>query len=161
MSFGELFGGLVAVTALLSWMSRDQVIQKLWFVLLMEWASTNLAVDYLGFDRAMLVIPPINGVLATVVATIGLSHYRNRAGLAAAVGVFAIYGAVGVTHVAAYATLTVGTNLHYATLNGLFFLQNLILGGIGGWLAVRHRSAGRRQRARADNPRGQGVARGP
>lgn len=161
MMIGELFGALVILAGAVVWLSREPVLQKLWLVLLIEWASTNLAVDYMGFENAMLVIPSINGLLAICVAILGLSNWQRRAGVVAAVLVFALYAAVGVTHLAAFVTRTDGSNLHYATLNGLFSLQLLTLGGVGGWLAVRLWTSWRRQRLGADHPRSTGVAEGP
>ena len=57
MDASEAFGLAVMTMLACAWLSGDHVRQKLALLLLLAWASTNLAVNYLGFARAPLITP--------------------------------------------------------------------------------------------------------
>lgn len=134
MSPGVVFGLAVGCVLLLAWASGSHVLQKLALLLLMAWAGTNLAVAFLGFERAPLVIPSIDAVIAVLVATTGY-HAKSKAALF----VFRLYAVVGLIHIGAYVLHMLVTNTYYAALNSVFLVQLLIVGATSAWVAVHHR----------------------
>jgi len=114
----------VALTLVLAWAADNHVYQKLAMLLLFDWASTNVAVNYMGFERAPMVIPSLDAVTAILVAMVGFAS-----GSQTALVVFCLYGAVGLAHVVGFASYNQGTYTYYAILNVLFLLQLVTVGG--------------------------------
>ncbi len=148
MDLSTAFGLLCAVVVLLALASDWHVYQKLAMVLMVAWASTNIAVELMGFDKAPVIIPSMDAVFALVVATIG---YMNRSRIALVV--FSWYGVVGSVWVGAYLMHAQSGWWCYATLDVLFLAQLLTVGAASAWMALRHWTAGRHKRARAYRPR--------
>ncbi len=148
MDISTMFGLAVATTLLLAWLLGDHVQQKLAILLLFAWASTNLAVNYLGFGRAPLVVPSLDALVAILVALVG---YRNRS--IVALVVFAGYAIVGVVHVVAFAAHETATYDYYETLNILFALQLMTVGASSAWTSLRTRFPRGHQRSRSHSPR--------
>lgn len=142
------FGAGVGLTLLLSWWSRSHVMQKLALLLLAAWATSNVAVNLMGFDQAPMLIPSIDCAVALLVALVG---FRNRSVIALAV--FCLYVAVGLVHVVGFASYNQGTYTYYAILNVLFLLQLIIVGGSSARMAVRPRIYRRDKRLRLDPSR--------
>lgn len=130
MTASEYFALAVFATMLCAWWSGDHVRQKLALLLMLDWAATNLAVNYLGFERAPLVMPSLDAFVAILVVLVGYAH-KSRVSLV----VFGIYGLVGLAHVAAFIFRTQGTYNYYATLNAEFASQLIVVGGSGAWMA--------------------------
>ena len=149
MDAATIFGALVILTVGSAWLSGNQVLQKLSLVLLAAWASTNLAVEALGFVRAPLIVPSMDAVFAIIVATIG---YMNRSHIALVV--FLLYAAVGSVHVGAFILHSQSTYSYYATLNILFLAQLLTVGATGAWVGIRHWTDRSHQRFRSHPSRG-------
>jgi hypothetical protein len=143
-----LYGLAVAAMLACVWLSRSPVLQKTGLLLMYAWALSNLAVDWLGFERAPLLVPSLDAIIAILIAITG---YRSRSRLSLVV--FGIYAIIGSIHVWALLTQMQETYTYYATLNLLFLSQLLILGGSGAWLALRSRAAGGHQRLGPYHPR--------
>ena len=142
-NLGLVYGLVVGLVMLLALGSHEHVRQKLAILFLVDWISTNLAVDLMGFSRAPLLIPSLDAVVAILVATIG---YKNRSTIALVV--FLLYVIVGGVHVGAFILHAQETYAYYATLNMVFLAQLLAVGGSSAWLAIRRRPDRRRQRVR-------------
>lgn len=153
ISPGDIYGVLTVFAVLSAWASRNHVIQQVGLFLLCEWAFSNIGYALLGAHQAMLVIPSVNAVLATLCAIIG---FKNKSRLALVV--FILYGFVGVTHVLAFASRKDGTYAHYLALNVLFALQLLSVGGAGAWMAIRRWVPRRSERVGAHSPRRESLA---
>lgn len=149
MEVPALFGIAVCVMLLIVWVSCDHVRQKLGLLLLFAWASTNLAVNTLGFERAPLLVPSMDAAIAIFVAMLG---YTNRSRVAAVI--FGIYVVVGATHVAAFVFHAQGTYNYYATLNVAFASQLIILGASSARLAFHRWTVRSRERLRPHIARG-------
>ena len=146
---GAVYGLLVAATLLAAWASDSHVCQKLGLLLLFDWAATNLAVNYMGFEQAPLLVPTLDGIAAILVAMVGL-----RNGSRAALAVFCLYGLVGLVHVVGFASHNQGTYTYYAALNVLFLLQLITVGGTSAArITIRARVPGRDKRLRPDPAR--------
>lgn len=128
MDAPSIFGLAVCATLLLSWASDNHVSQKLGLLLLFAWAGSNLAVNMMGFNRAPLVIPSLDALVAILVAVVGYAH-KSKLALA----IFVIYALVGAVHVTALIMRAEMTYNYYAILNGAFALQLSILGASGAW----------------------------
>lgn len=122
MAYG--FATLLVLIAV--WASGEHVLQKLGLLLLVSWASSNVAQAVLGFDGAPYVTPAIDAVLATVVAMLGI---KNRSYIALAVVViFFIQAGV---HIVGFATNGNTSYAYYLSLNLLFLGQLAVVGGAG------------------------------
>lgn len=143
MDIGSMYGILVALVVGLTWLGRDHVTQKLGILLLTAWASTNIVVNYMGFEQAPLLNPSIDAVIAILVAALGYTH-RSRLALV----VFLLYVVVGATHVIAWANHDQETRAYYDVLGILFLAQLFAVGGVGGRLALVHWFASRDPRFR-------------
>ncbi len=143
MDIATMFGVAIVAVTLFAWSSDDHVRQKLALLLLFAWASTNIAVDFLGFGHAPLVIPSLDAVAAILVALVG---YVNRSALAAII--FAIYAMVGLTHITAFVFHAQGTYNYYASLNTLFACQLIILGASSAWMVFHRWTDWGRERSR-------------
>ncbi len=148
MPISALFGLIVAGSLLLAMLSNSHVLQKVGLLLLFAWAASNVAVDWLGFQRAPLLVPTIDAAVCLGIAGVG---FKNRSNVSLAI--VCLYVIVGVVHVMALALRMQETYTYYATLNLLFLAQLLILGGSGAWVAIRNRAAGRDQRPGFSTPR--------
>lgn len=142
-AYAITFGALVALVLILGLLADDHVRQKLSLVLLGAWVTTNMAVEYLGFQHAMLVIPYLDLAAAILVALIG---YLNRS--RPALIVFVLYGLVLFTHVAMFTLHEQGTFTHYTLTGYLFLAQLLTVGASSAWLAVHRWAARSRERLR-------------
>jgi len=126
--------GLIAFSATaLAWASGDHVRQKLGLLLQGVWATTAIAVTYMGFERAPALFPYVHTVAFLIVAWLG---FRNRSYVALVV--FVIYGSLAVTDLVAIILREQGTYTYYATVNVLFVAQLLTVGGSSAWLAIRN-----------------------
>lgn len=134
---------------LLGLSTSDHVQQKLGFMLMAAWAASNLAVNYMGFEGASLIIPSLDGAMAILVALVG---YKNRSMVALVV--FCIYAIVGVVHIVAFAAGEQAAYDYYASLNILFAAQLLMVGTASAWMALRARLPRRRKRFRPYRSRG-------
>lgn len=143
MSLSTAFGLVTAIVVLLSLASRSHVFQKIALLLLGAWATTNIAVELLGFVKAPLIVPSLDAVFAILVAAVG---YANRSRIA--LFVFLLYALVGCEHVVAFVLRVQSTYWYYATLDVLFLAQLLIVGAASGWMALRHRTDRSYQRLR-------------
>jgi hypothetical protein len=143
MDTSSMFGLAVIAVLLLAWSSDDHVRQKLALLLLFAWASTNIAVDFMGFGHAPLVIPSLDAVAAILVALVG---YTNRSALAAII--FILYAMVGLTHITAFVFHAQGTYNYYASLNVLFACQLIILGASSAWMGFHRWAVRGRERPR-------------
>ncbi len=143
-AFGLLSLGVVVLALASGW----HVYQKLALTLLVAWASTNVAVELMNFDRAPLVIPSMDAVFSIIVAIIG---YANKSRIALVV--FIAYALVGVVHVGAFILHQQAGFYYYATLDIMFLAQLLNLGAASGGMAVRRGIAWGRQRPRSHSPR--------
>lgn len=149
MDASTVFGLLSTAVLVLALTSDFHVFQKLGLILLLAWATTNIAVEMLGFAQAPVVIPSLDAAFAIIVATIG---YINRSRVALVV--FLLYALVGSVHVGAFVLHKQATYGYYATLNVLFLAQLLTVGAASGRMAVCRWIAFGRQRFRLDPSRG-------
>lgn len=154
MNWASIFGVIVAGTLLMSWASRDHVLQKVSLLLMCAWAASNFVVQYFGFQSAPLIVPSIDAVIAVLIAATG---YRSRSSTALAV--FLLYAVVGVVHVGAFILRMQATYTYYTVLGVLFLAQLLTVDGAGAWLVFRAWSTGRGERLGADPARWHGLAR--
>lgn len=152
MDISTLFGIAVAATLLLTWASGFHIFQKVGLLLMLAWAVSNVAVDYMGFPRAPLLIPSLDGLVGILIAMVGFQA-KSKTALAIVV----LYAIVSVVHVIALVLRMQETYTYYAALNILFLAQLLVLGGSSGRLAVRNWSASRDQRHGAGFPRPQNT----
>ncbi len=149
MTVSLYFAYATGVMLLLAWLSDNHVYQKLGLLLLFDWASTNLAVNFMGFERAPLAVPTLDAISAILVAMVGV---RNNSQTALAV--FCLYAGVGITHVVGFASHNQGTYIYYAALNTLFLLQLIAVGGSSvARMGLRTRFPRRHQRSRSHSPR--------
>ncbi len=125
---------LIAVLLMLlcAWGSSATILQKLGFVLLTAFCSTNLAVEYFGFERATLIIPTIHLVLGTWVAIISF----RKTSFASNVLLLSYACMVGFD-LLSFPLRIEGTYAYYAVLNILFGAQLITVGTPGAWLAIR------------------------
>ena len=121
------YGFLILVALLLVWGSRQHHLQKLGLVLLATWAASNVAVTTYGLGRSMYVQPGIDALAAIVAAAVGV-----KARSPTALVVVLLFVAGEVVHAGASLTTFWGGYFHYATLNVIFALQVLVVGGAGG-----------------------------
>lgn len=146
-----VFYGVISLAVVgIAWLSDDHAIQKIGMLLLFAWATTNVAVEFLGFQEAPILIPSIDAMVAILTAIIG---YRTKSRVALVV--FLLYVSVALIHVGAYMLRKEGVYTYYAILNLFFLAQLITVGGAGAWMALSRRSFVRGERARA------GAARWP
>lgn len=130
-----MYGFLTLLMLLAVWASGAHVLQKLGLVLLVSWASSNVAQAILGFDGAPYVTPAIDAVLAIIVAMLGV---KNRSHVALAV--VAIFFVQAGVHIVGFVADTNSSYAYYLALNLLFLAQLVVVGGAGvartmGWIA--------------------------
>jgi len=126
-----LYGAGVAAVLLFAAASRVMVFQKLALVLMGAWMLSNLAFEIVGPNAFPLTFPTIEAGLAVVVATIGIAN-RSRIAL----GVFALYGLMIVTHTVAIAGGFTHLYTYKAMINVEFVGQLLVVGGPSAWMAL-------------------------
>lgn len=126
MILTTLYGLLAFAAGCFAWGSRQPTLQKLALILIATWAASNVAVTTFGFARAMYIQPQIDALAAVAVAGIGATS-RSRAALA----VVLLFVADELVHGFAAFTTFWGGHFHYATLNVIFALQTMIVGGVG------------------------------
>jgi hypothetical protein len=136
-----LYGTAVAFVMLAAFVSRGQVLQKLSLVLLGAWTLTNLAFVAIGPNAFPLLYPTIEAGCAVVVATLGLAN-KSRIAL----GVFALYGVMIVTHLVAYVGGFTNLYAYRVAINASFLGQLLVVGGPSVWLALASGISRQRQR---------------
>lgn len=116
----------------LVWASGDMVLQKLGLCLLVSWVATQAADAGFGILGTPLFMPTVQGFLCGVVALLG-HKYRSRV----AFWIFALYGGELAVHLTAWITGRIETFAYRSTLNVLFAMQGIILGGAGVKSCVR------------------------
>jgi hypothetical protein len=154
MDWAQIYFLGVAAMLLAVHFSGSPTVQKLGLVLLAAYVGSNIAVGLFGFARAPLVLPSLHAVLALVVAVVGI---RARSRIAA--NVFALYALMVGAEVGLFTIRAQGGYRYFATLNGIFAVQLLLVGGSGAWLAVRRWAASGGERPRPHPARGPRVAR--
>lgn len=142
-----IYGLLAFAAGALAWASQASHIQKKALVLIATWAASNVAVTTFGFERAMYVQPQIDALAAIAVASVG-APIKSRAALAVTV----LFVVDELVHGAAALTTIWGGYFHYATLNIIFALQALIVGGSGAVRVQWGGLLGGKRRARAGIP---------
>lgn len=152
-AYALAFGIGVALVLFLAWTSGSHVHQKLSLLFLFAWSVSNVVVELVGFTDAPLLIPSLDAVMAILVAVLGY-RYRNPTSIA----IFTLYLLVGAVHVVAFILHLQGTYTYYATLNLLFLVQLLTVGGSSAWLALHIGADSLHQCASAHPPRRKGVA---
>jgi hypothetical protein len=120
------YGLLVFAAGAFAWGSRAPHLQKLALILISTWAASNVAVTTFGFDRAMYIQPQIDALAAVAVASVG-APLKSRAALVVAL----FFVPDEFVHAIAAITTLWGGYFYYATLNVIFALQTLIVGGAG------------------------------
>ena len=147
------YGMLVGVVMALAWIDGHRVGLMLAGALFTAWAASNVAATLLGLDHAPLVIPTIHAVLAICVAIVGIA-YRSRA----AASVFGLYLLMTLCDVGSFIARVDGSFAYYLTINALFCLQLLVVGGESAWGIIWAWSARSRERLRIDVARRQIMA---
>ena len=133
MPWSVLYGMLLAVVLMLTWGSRNHVIQKLGFLMAVSWALSNLCVVWLGFATAPVLVPSINAAVAVVIGALGFRN-RNYTCLA----IFFLFALELAITALAFAERYNGQFIHYAALNVVFVLRMFVVGGS----AVRDMASG-------------------
>lgn len=118
------YGALIGVVCLLAWFSGDTVIRRVSWLSLLGWALANIAVEWLGFAKAPLLLPTLDAVIAIGVGVLG---YRNRSLLCFVIVL--LYLAQETVAVAGFAMQRQSELWYFATQNGMFILRMLALGG--------------------------------
>lgn len=143
-----LYAILVGSASLLGWLTRDMTIKKVSWLMLGGWAVANIAVQWLGYNEAPLIIPLVNAVVVVMIGAVG---YRHSSALCYVLVLLYLFQES--LAVAAFWTDNWKTRGYYGLQNGVFVLRMLALGGwaLGDiathWVMpeparVRHRSVG-------------------
>jgi hypothetical protein len=123
-----IFYGFCALTALgLAVASGRRGLMQLGAIMMAAWIACNAATLANGFDRATLLIPAIDAILALLTVSMVIFE-RDRA----ATVVFGLFILVEIVHVAAFQTHTQGSVSYFITLNLIFLAQAVV---VGGWSA--------------------------
>lgn len=126
-------------------------------IMIVSWAASNDAVMRLGFEGAPTRIPVIDAMLAVPVYLV--ARFGRRRAAYAVFGLFVMEEIVHVTMIYIHAATSLG---YIVTLNVIFAMQCLVIGGAGVRTGLVDRDAPRRGRpylaryARARS--GEGVA---
>ena len=130
------YGIAVCVVVLIVWQSHDRTTRIMSAILGFEWLAQNAAVDP---DRWWALNPANIGTV--LFAVVIMTSFLPVTSLT--LGLFAIYGATMLLDVwVAFAALTL-ERWYFDAVNGTFALRLLVVGGWGGWCAIRHwRSVG-------------------
>lgn len=120
------YGFATLLVLLAVWASGQHVLQKLGLILLVSWASSNVAQAVLGFEGAPYVTPAIDAILAIIVAALGIKNHSY-----AAFGVVAIFFLQAGVHIVGFATNGNTSFTYYLALNLLFLGQLAVVGGAG------------------------------
>ena len=133
-----IFYGLCALSALLlARASKRDLLKRLAWLLLWNWALCNSVTVMVGFQRAPLLMPAVDTAMALCVPLVA-----GRS-VAASI-VFGLYVTVGIVHVDAFLTHTEGRPQYFLTLNLLYLAQVVTVGAASGLalLATRPRTRG-------------------
>lgn len=128
------YGAVTLAALVLSILSKRPLLERLGWLMMAAWVLCNLVTIFVGFTRAPLLIPMIDTMLALCVPMIA-----GRSSVGAVV--FGLFVAVAIVHVDAFLTHTQGTPPYYITLNALFLLQVVAVGGVSGLACLADRRA--------------------
>lgn len=120
------YGSILGVVVTLCWLSREHVAIKLAWLMALSWIGANLAVAYYGFDRAPLLTPTLNALVAILVGVVAIRHKSRPA--YTLVGLFVLEAAI---FVVGYLTHAQGSFAVYLALNVVFLLRMGVVGRHG------------------------------
>jgi hypothetical protein len=144
MQWATFYGILTLGSILCALWGGSVAPLKCGMILMVDWLVSNLAVGFLGFDRAPLIVPCIDAVAALCILSIAA-----RAGCRTGYQIFALYVAGAVVHVTFYLIHAEGNRSYYEILNVLYALSVLLVGEAGVRHGLDRRDARRRDRARS------------
>lgn len=144
MIYTVVYGSLLLIALLMAWGSRAAIYQQLGALMLLSWLVYNIVVRAFGFPHGLLIDALADALIATAAAGVGLRHRS-----AAAFGVVLLFVAEECWHLTASMTGQETSTLYHKSLNVIFALQVLIIGGGAGVALARH--------WRLPHPRGLGA----
>lgn len=129
------YAGIALATFAIALIARQVTGIKFGLLMILSQAATNLCIAAVGFDRAPMLIAPINGVIALVLASEAF-RVKSTAGAA----IFSLFIVEMLVHSAGIVTHTTGERGYWASLNVIFFAQVAINGVSGVFYGQAHRS---------------------
>ena len=121
-----LYGILALITFAIAMASHHAPTIKYGILMLLSWAASNLCVASLGFERAPILIIPIDGVIALWVAQVAFKG-ASKVGVA----IFLLFAEEMAVHCVAFLTYATGHAGYWMALNVIFATQVLINGTAG------------------------------
>lgn len=111
-------------TVLLAWVSGSNSRQKLALIMVVGWIQQNVWTVSIGFANAPVWIASSDLVLMLLSFLVAYAH-RSYAGAL----LVALFGIRSTVHLSAHLSGWQGNYLYYASLNVIFLLQLLVVGG--------------------------------
>ena len=126
MDLATIYGLAALSTFLLAMASHHAPTIKFGMLMLLSWAASNLCVAHLGYERAPILLAPIDGVIALILA--GVAY---RAGSVVGLTILVLFAEEMLVHCVGFITDTTGTWGYWAALNVIFITQIAVNGGAG------------------------------
>lgn len=121
-----IYGALAFGSFLIAMASHHSAMIKYSLLMLASCAASNLCIAGLGYERAPILIAPIDGVLALILANVAL-----RVGGLIGVAMFILFCEEMAVHCVGFVTCGTGQWGYWAALNVIFLAQVVINGGAG------------------------------
>ena len=121
-----LYGALAFGSFLIAMASHHPAMIKYSLLMLASCAASNLCVAAMGYERAPILIAPIDGVLALILANVA-----RKAVSLVGMAMFILFCEEMAVHCVGFVTYATGQWGYWAALNVIFLAQVVINGGAG------------------------------
>jgi len=134
MSWSVFYASIAVLVFILAMAVRHVTGIKFALLMILSAAATNMSIAALGFERAPMLIAPINGVIALMLAG---EAFKVKSVPGAAI--FALFILEMFIHFAGFVTHATGKHGYWVMLNVIFFAQVAINGVSGVFYGHAHR----------------------